>query len=72
MTTKQDTRNRTTIDGLRVGLQIELVRWTMRFDNWEPITVRGQFISRDDSSITLAISGETRTFDRTEWELCIA
>lgn len=64
--------NRTTIDGLRIGHTVEIVRWVMRFDNWEPVTVSGAYVARDSESITLTVAGEPRSFNRSEWELCFA
>ena len=54
------------------GETVELVRWILGEDGWEPLTVTGRYLRHDLDHWQLVKGDSVLSFPRTLWQLCIA
>ncbi|WP_213816248.1 hypothetical protein [Glaciihabitans sp. dw_435] len=55
---------------LRVGEDLQLVRWLPANDGWTFEIIDGTYQARDAQTITVLVAGIEEKFDRGVWEVC--
>jgi len=58
--------------GIRPGEIIELVRWALTDDGWQPITVSGQYLRLEENVWQIVKGDRVERYPADLWEVCVA